>query len=138
MTLYIENNVFSQTNARTYGNINPFMLTDCASYFELQKVLDFNFLLDIAHLKVSSNSLHLSFEQELDCLFPRSNYIHLSENNGLHDQNRGFTEDSETLQKLAQYDFRNKIITLEIYRKLDAIAEDYQILEKQLHVINQE
>ena len=134
VTLYIENNVFSRTNSRTYKNQNPFMLTDYQSYLELKDTFEFFLLLDLGHLKVSSQSLKLSFPQEIRSLLPLSNYIHLSENDGFHDQNRGFTEDAETLKKIKQYDFSNKTITLEIYRKLETIHEDYQIVEKHLNL----
>ena len=132
LTLYVENNVFSTTNARTYQGQNPFMLTNYQSYLELKEVLDFNLLLDVAHLKVSVNSLGLDFTEEFSQLFPHAEYVHLSENDGLHDQNKGFTQESPTLQTVHQYDFSNKTVTLEIYRKVATIHQDYQVVREAL------
>ena len=64
VSLYLENNVFSKTNAITYKNKNPFMMTNYNEYKTLKNKIDFNLLLDVAHLKVSTNTLNLNFEEE--------------------------------------------------------------------------
>ena len=61
--LFIENNVFSYQNFLNYKNTNPFLLTHYSAYIELNKKFDFNLLLDLAHLKVSCNSLDIPFTQ---------------------------------------------------------------------------
>ena len=63
LELYIENNVFSSTNAKTYENDNLFMLTNSSEYQELKNMINFNLLLDVAHLKVSSKTLELDSSQ---------------------------------------------------------------------------
>jgi sugar phosphate isomerase/epimerase len=130
--LYVENNVFSQTNARTYEGENPFMITHYEGYLELKKLMDFNLLLDVAHLKVSATSLGLDFEKELEKMIAISDYIHLSENDGLHDLNQGFLENSETLQKLKRYNFQTKTLTLEIYNQTAKLWNDYEIVKETL------
>ncbi|AGF51735.1 slr2110 [Synechocystis sp. PCC 6803] len=107
-------------------------MTDYQGYLELQQYLNFNLLLDVAHLKVSCNSLGLNFDEQLDKLLPLSNYVHLSDNDGKHDQNQGFTQDGELLHKLKKYDFTGKTITLEIYHQVETIQEQYQLIKQEL------
>jgi sugar phosphate isomerase/epimerase len=127
VTLYIENNVFSSTNCKTYSGNNPFFLTSYSSYLELKEYIDFDFLLDVAHLKVSAKSLDLNFNDELKKLFPLTNYIHLSDNDGLHDQNKAFDKNSEMLNTLKNYDLSHRIFTLETYSDLEEIRDNYRM-----------
>lgn len=130
--LYVENNVFSQSNARTYECENPFMITHYDDYLELKKLMNFNLLLDVAHLKVSATSLGLNFEKELAEMMVISDYIHLSENDGLHDLNQGFLDNSETLQKLKRYNFKQKTLTLEIYNEIANMNANYRAIKNML------
>ena len=134
VSIYIENNVLSITNAKTFAGNNPFLITDYKGYLELKELLDFNFLLDVAHLKVSSNSLTLDFENELSNLLPLADYIHLSENDGMHDQNRSFSKESILLNRLKKYNFKNKTITLEVYSDIKKVKESYNVLYKGLNI----
>lgn len=126
--LYIENNVFSSTNAKTYENKNIFMLTNSYEVDDLNMNLDFNLLLDIAHLKVSSRTLGLDFEKEFNYLIQKSNYIHVSDNDALHDLNYGVTKDSKLAFLLSQQNLKNKDFTLEVYDTLPKIHETYELL----------
>jgi len=98
--IYIENNVYSKTNFNTYGLPNPFMLTSAVEYRELQQHIDFKLLLDIAHLYVSSRVLNFNFESHLNQMITETDYIHLSDNNGWHDQNIAFKSESKLLNKI--------------------------------------
>jgi len=129
VTLYLENNVLSSTNAKTYFGRNPLMLTDYQSYLELKQHMNFKLLLDVAHLKVSANSLDMNFERELKYLLNESSYIHLSDNNGLQDQNKPFVNNSSLFKKLKNYNFLNKNITLEIYDDLEKIISSYDLIK---------
>ncbi len=129
LKLYIENNVLSFSNYQTYKT-NPFMLTNLKEYKELKEKLNFPLLLDIAHLKVSCNTLGLNFETELEHLLPLSDYIHISDNDGKHDTNNAMNQDSKLYNILKKYNFNNKILTLEIYESIDKIKHTYEILEK--------
>ena len=130
ITLYLENNVFSMTNSKTYSNNNPFLLTDYESYLELSHKLDFTILHDFAHLQVSCNSLGLEFEREVEKLFPLTNYIHLSDNDGSHDQNKGLQNDGQIMNFIRNNDLNEKTITIEIYSGMDQVIYDYnKILE---------
>ena len=130
LELYIENNVFSSTNAKTYENDNLFMLTNSSEYQELKNMINFNLLLDIAHLKVSSKTLELDFEEELSYMISQSDYIHISDNDALHDLNHKLQKDSNLVKLLKKQDLKDKDFTLEIYDDMDAIKETYKILQE--------
>jgi len=126
--LYIENNVLSHTNSLTFKRQCPFMLTDYKGYEELSSVIDFKLLLDVAHLKVSANSLNIDFDEQLNKMISISNYIHLSDNDGLHDQNLGLNENSQLVEYFREFEWNNKTITLEIYENMDALKNTYAIV----------
>jgi len=134
LILYLENNVLSYSNYQSFNQVNPLLMTNYEGYLELKEIMGFNLLLDVAHLKVSCNSLGLNFEDELRKMLPFSNYLHLSDNDGKHDQNKGFNKNSELLQVLKQYDFDGKTITLEIYNNANNINQDYLIVAEALKV----
>jgi len=127
--LYIENNVFSKTNYETYSGENFFMLTNSKEYEELKKQIDFNILLDVAHLKVSSNIFNLNFEKELKYLINETYYVHISDNDALHDINNKLEKNSSLVKLLKQQNLKDKDFTLEIYDDLGSIKETYRILE---------
>jgi sugar phosphate isomerase/epimerase len=127
--LYIENNVLSASNKERFGG-NPFLLTDHEGYAELRRLADFKLLLDVGHLKVSCQSLGLDLDDELNRLMPESDYIHLSDNDGRSDQNRGLTKDSRLWQALKAHDLRNKTVTLEVYESMDAVRDSYELVKE--------
>lgn len=133
LNLYIENNVYSKTNFNTFQNNNPFMLCSHQDYLNLKKEIDFNLLLDVAHLKVSSKTLNLNFKEELEKLIICSDYIHISENDSLHDLNLGFNNSSEIICELNKYDLQNKDFTLETYTKINDIMNNYSVLRKMIN-----
>lgn len=128
--LYIENNVFSFTNHKTYNGDNIFMLTSSNECDELKNKIDFNLLLDVSHLKVSSKTLGLNFENELKKMIVISDYIHISDNDALHDLNHKLQKDSSLIKLLKEQDLKNKKFTLEIYDDMNAIKETYSILQE--------
>lgn len=128
--LYVENNVFSSTNAKTYENDNLFILTNSSEYQELKNMIYFNLLLDVAHLKVSSKTLGLDFEEELSYMITQSDYIHISDNDALHDLNHKLQKNSILVEMLGQHNLKNKNFTLEIYDDMNAIKETYKILQE--------
>ena len=123
--IYIENNVYSKINYDIYGLQNPLMLTSPAEYKELQQHIDFILLLDIAHLYVSSQTLGFDFDSHLDQMTMETEYIHLSDNDGYHDQNAAFTSNSKLLNKIKKKYLSNKTITLEIYTGLDSLRKSF-------------
>ena len=123
--IYIENNVYSKTNFNIYGSQNPFMLISPAEYRELQHRIDFKLLLDVAHLYVSSRTLGFDFNLHLDLLIMETDYIHLSDNDGWHDQNAEFMPDSKLLDKIKKKYLKNKTITLEIYTGIEELRASF-------------
>ena len=133
LELYIENNVFSSTNANTYKNENLFMMTNGCEYKDLKSMIDFNLLLDVAHLKVSSKTLGLNFEDELNYMINQTNYVHISDNDAFHDLNHKLQKDSKLVKLLKKQDLKNKDFTLEIYDDMINIKGTYKILEDLLN-----
>lgn len=129
--LYIENNVLSSSNFKNFEMVNPFLFTDYKSLDEV-RVDRIKPLVDYAHLKVSSNVLGLDFKKELSELLALTDYIHLSDNNGKADQNKGIQKDSDILSYITPSELRYKVITLEIYDSLDVIIESYNNLQEYL------
>jgi len=128
VSLFIENNVFSKTNAETYDGENPFMMTNFNEYKSLKEKIDFNLLLDVAHLKVSAKTLGLNWESEFENMMSVSSYIHVSDNDSFHDLNSQLTKNSSLLSMLKQSDTKNKDFTLEIYDEMNAIKKSYEVL----------
>ena len=128
VSLFIENNVFSKTNADTYDGENPFMMTNFNEYKSLKEKIDFNLLLDVAHLKVSAKTLRLDWEEEFENMMSVSNYIHVSDNDGFHDLNNQLTKTSSLLTMLEQSNTKNKDFTLEVYDGMSAIKKSHEAL----------
>lgn len=131
--LYVENNVCSADNLRSYRGVRPFILLDSRDYLELKERLDFNLLLDVAHLKVSCRALGLDYGSELTRLLALSNYWHVSENNALADQHQVLTAESLILPWLKARPDGSEIITLETRGEIAALAESYRLVEAQLN-----
>ncbi len=130
VNLYLENNVYSSTNYDTYNGEIIAMLLSYQDNIELKNKIDFNQLLDVAHLKVSSKTLGLDFEDELKKMIAVSDYIHISDNDALHDLNHKLQEESTLVNLLKKQNLKNKDFTLEIYDDMDAIKETYKILQE--------
>jgi len=130
VSLFIENNVFSKTNADTYDGKNPFMMTNFDEYKSLREKINFNLLLDVAHLKVSAKTLGLDWKEEFENMMSVSNYIHVSDNDGFHDLNNQLTKSSSLLSMLKRSDTKNKDFTLEVYDGISAIKRSYGVLSE--------
>lgn len=123
--LYIENNVLSAQNFKNFKRMNPLFICDKVGYLEFKSNIDFTLLLDVAHLKVSSKTLGLNFDEQLKDLCSESDYIHISDNDGLADTNNTFKKDSDLFASMQSIDLKNKIFTVEVYDGEDAIEESY-------------
>ena len=130
MILFIENNVFSKTNSETYVNENPFMMTNFLDYQNLKEKIDFQLLLDVAHLKVSAKSLGLNWKEEFENMMNESHYIHVSNNDGFHDLNNLIKKSSALLGMIREAETKNKDFTLEVYDDIYAIKTSYELLEE--------
>lgn len=126
--LYIENNVYSSSNYSVYQEHLPFMLLCGKDINELKKKINFKLLLDVGHLFVTSCTIKLDFYKEFHALATISDYIHVSDNDGLHDTNQAIDPEGEIFKLLSQIELHDKIITLEIYESPDAIRESLNLL----------
>ena len=95
VALMIENNVLSANNAREFS-ANPLLMCEPS---ECQKILGLlpssvGLLVDVAHLKVSANSLKFDPVQMFDFCHERIAGHHLSDNDGLEDSNQRFGEEA--------------------------------------------
>lgn len=93
--LMVENNVLSAKNAAEFST-NPLLMCDPQ---ECLRVIDLlpesvKLLIDVAHLKVSANSLKFNPSRMFELCTDRIAGYHLSDNNGLEDSNRPFSEDA--------------------------------------------
>jgi sugar phosphate isomerase/epimerase len=128
--LLLENNVFSSANFQSFGGKNPFFLTDSSDLAQMREVFSFSLLLDVAHLKVSCQTLGLNFEKELCSLLPETNYIHLSDNQGDVDSNNEFFEESIFMHALKTNNTKKRTFTIEVYDGLETVRRCHTILEK--------
>ena len=95
VVLMIENNVLSAKNAKEFS-ANPLLMCDPQ---ECQKIMGLlpgsvKQLIDVAHLKVSSNSLNFDASQMFELCNERIAAYHLSDNDGLEDSNKPFGVDA--------------------------------------------
>jgi hypothetical protein len=93
--LMVENNVFSAKNAAEFST-NPLLMCDPQECLRVMDLLPehVQLLIDVAHLKVSANSLNFNSSRMFDVCHERIAGYHLSDNNGLEDSNRPFSEDA--------------------------------------------
>jgi sugar phosphate isomerase/epimerase len=133
--IYIENNVLSLNNYEVFNNINPLMLVNYNDYLFLKDKIPFNLLLDIAHLKVTARTLSLDFSKEFSKLIKTTDYIHISDNNGMADTNKGIDKSSDISKILSRYKLKDKTITLEIYEDIATIEQSYSTIDS---IINTE
>ncbi len=124
--LYVENNVLSHSNYESYQQINPFFITDFEGFEEFKELIDIKPLIDVAHLKVSAQSLGLNAAAQLDRFIAATDYIHISDNDGLHDTNQTFSSNSELFSWMSKHDYSDKTITLEVYSGPEALRESYE------------
>lgn len=127
-SLYVENNVTSDVNIRTYCGDNPFMVTCADEYAEIASMADIKLLLDTAHLKVSCRSLGLDFADEFARMAGLTDYVHISDNDGFSDQNKGISADSVMYCMLKKYCNDKCDFTIEIYSGINDIVNCYKLV----------
>ena len=95
VSLLIENNVLSYKNLIEFKG-NPLLMADPDETAEIMQEINSNvgLLVDVAHLKVSSNSLKFNPEIFFTKCERWIRGYHLSDNDGLSDSNSPFTEEA--------------------------------------------
>jgi sugar phosphate isomerase/epimerase len=93
--LLVENNVLSSTNYKSFGE-NPLLMVDEVETHEIMNRSHSNLglLIDVAHLKVSANTLDFSAIDYLNNFYGSVSAYHFSDNLGLEDTNDEITEES--------------------------------------------
>jgi len=130
ISIYIENNVLSFENLKTFQE-NPFLFVESSELqFFNENLNDFKYIFDYAHSYVSSKSLGLNVENEFDNFTINTDYIHLSDNNGKSDTNFNIFNNSPIYNHLVNHPPINKTITLEVYAEMSQIKRTYEWLNK--------
>ena len=93
--LLVENNVITKSNLSKFKS-NPLLMTDIKGTREIVENFDENlfFLVDVAHLKVSANTLNFDAREYLEIFKDKIGGYHLSDNNGLVDSNKEISKSS--------------------------------------------
>jgi sugar phosphate isomerase/epimerase len=127
----IENNVIAPFNLINGQN----KLGLCASAEDLLQTYtavgssNLGFLIDVGHLKVTATALRFDKHAFLDKVAPHVRAFHLSENDGMTDQNHSFDEQVWFLARLA--DFPRATMILEAYHlEIDEILNDCRVIER--------
>lgn len=126
--LLLENNVM---NKRSFDiiNFNATLMSDPVEidYFMTNTNNNVNLLMDIAHLKVSSNVLKFDLNDALDSASKWIKAYHLSDNDGFNDTNQPINQKTWFLNKL-----KNNCLfyTLEVY------TDDLEVLKNQINILS--
>ena len=111
--LMIENNVITKRNLKEFGD-NPFLMADPNECKKILNSLSDNvgLLVDVAHLKVSSNTLNFDPKKMFILCKNRILGYHISDNNGDRDSNSSF-DDSSWFWKYI--DYKKEYLSIEVY-----------------------
>lgn len=126
---FLENNVLSEENYREFEHHNYMMMTDYDSIMEMKKQLEFNLLLDLGHLYVSSNTLGLDFIQECRCLAEYVKWLHVSENYGIIDEHKPLLKNSEIMKQFYKLYYTDMNVTLETAGNIDEVLMSLEIIK---------
>lgn len=130
ISLFLENNVLSAENFSQFDYNNYMMMTDYASIMKMKEKLNFQLLLDLGHLFVSSNTLELDYCKECDMLQQHIKWIHISENNGVVDQHKPLRENSPIINELKKIYNPDINITLETEGNIENIKKSIMIVKR--------
>ena len=75
-------------------------------------------------------TFNFNFQKELKNFWPQSDYIHISDNDGLGDSNQGLLLNSDLVLFLRENSLKNKVLTLEMRIDEASLKTSYLILEK--------
>lgn len=127
ITLLIENNVMKKSSYDYLGKNTTLMADPEEIDFVMNRVpKNIKFLLDVAHLKVSSNILNFNLDEAYDRIEKFVAAYHLSDNDGMNDTNDLITENSWFMSRLKKDAF---FYTIEVYK------DEPNVLLNQLNLI---
>lgn len=130
INLQIENNVISLKNYQEFQS-NPFLMvtSDECKEVMLQTPSNVNLLVDVAHLKVSSNTLKFSTKSFFNECYKWIGSYHLSDNNGKIDTNSEISDQSWFWSFIK----KETVKTLEIYNTPFKILYEQYILAQNIN-----
>lgn len=129
---YIENNVLSTENYRKFDYHNYMMMTDYTSIMKMKEQINFNLLLDLAHLYVSSTALGLDYAQECNKIKKYVKWIHISDNNGIFDEHKPLRINSIIMKEFNKMCNPTLNVTLETVGSIEKILEGVELINNQL------
>jgi len=133
--LLVENNVLSEKNLINFSG-NPLLMCDPLECLEIMSALPrgIGMLLDVAHLKVSANSLKFDPSEMFGIEDLKIRGYHLSDNNGFEDSNEMFDGASWF------WDFINlkcRYISLEVYgASFDELKVMRDLAKEKFNIVN--
>tara|TARA_E500000178_G_scaffold344797_1_gene393612 strand:+ start:122 stop:979 length:858 start_codon:yes stop_codon:yes gene_type:complete len=134
INLMIENNVLSKNNLVNFDG-NPFLMCDS---IECENIINntpdnVKLLVDVAHLKVSAESLNFEKEKFLNDCDKLIGGYHLSDNNGLSDTNEKFDENAWFWSHLKK---NKNYYSIEVYNlSIEEIISLYKLTKKKLEIV---
>ncbi len=127
--LFIENNVVNIDSYESLKQSIPSMLLCYDDVIEFRRSKpEYNFLLDIGHLKVTSHTLGIDFKSECFKLLALSDYLHLSDNSGLFDEHKLISRQSDIFKIIQGCDLSGKVVVLEIHDSIENIVISYKLI----------
>ena len=130
LNLYVENNVLSKENFINFDKKNPLMLTSFKDFDDMRQEFNFRPLLDVGHLKISSKTLGLNFKEEFDNFSHYTDFIQLSDNNGISDQNYKLKENGLIFNKIKSLKNKKMTYSIEVYGKVKNFLDTIKTLKK--------
>jgi sugar phosphate isomerase/epimerase len=126
--LLIENNVISKNNFDSF-DCNPLLMAEAIETEEIfsQMPKNVKLLIDVAHLKVSANTLKFDPVEYLNDFSDITAAYHISDNNGLEDSNEPFSADSWFVKHIRK-DLN--------YYSLEIYVSDIKVLENQYKLLS--
>jgi sugar phosphate isomerase/epimerase len=133
--LFIENNVISKANLQRFKK-NPLLMTEPKEIKNIMSKLPNNvdLLMDVAHFKVSSETLKFDLTKSFKDLKKFIGAYHLSDNNGIIDNNKDIRKNSWFINLMSRVDF----ISIEVANKnLKKIKTQLNLIQKKISHIDE-
>mgnify|MGYP001454163025 FL=1 len=134
--LFLENNVISKANLKRFEK-NPLLMTEPKEIKRIMCQLPENvkLLMDVAHFKVSSKTLKFNLVKSFKELKEFTGAYHLSDNNGVIDNNKDIKKKSWFMNLISLVDF----ISIEVANKnLNQIRDQLGLIKKRISYLNAE
>lgn len=127
---YLENNVLNVASYEEFKEHNYMMMTDYDSIMKMKRQINFNFLLDLGHLYVSSNTLGRDYAQECEKLRKHVEWIHVSENNGICDEHKPLKKGSAILEEFYKMYAEPINVTVETVGSIEEILKGISLIKE--------